>query len=160
MAAGWQGHSTLAWVFPYRTMTTELFPWVKESSCGCHPAFRDSCMVNVLRCRQVRILGKLGGRLLLCILLRHLLTVTLVLLSRLKKSIVSYSDKQMKRVVRRRREAVHTIIAAFLSPQEHLHFVTEISQDEIFILDPEAAGSPQGSAGTGMPDLVVEQPSG
>lgn len=44
--------------------------------------------------------------------------------------------------------------------QEHLHFVTEISQDEIFILDPEAAGSPQGSAGTGMPDLVVEQPSG
>ncbi|KAM3926545.1 diacylglycerol kinase iota isoform 7-T7 [Leptodactylus fuscus] len=44
--------------------------------------------------------------------------------------------------------------------QEHLHFVTEISQDEIFILDPEACGSPQGSAGTGMPDLVVEQPSG
>ncbi|XP_040294348.1 diacylglycerol kinase iota isoform X2 [Bufo bufo] len=44
--------------------------------------------------------------------------------------------------------------------QEHLHFVTEISQDEIFILDPEAGGSPQGSAGTGMPDLVVEQPSG
>ncbi|XP_063785062.1 diacylglycerol kinase iota isoform X8 [Pseudophryne corroboree] len=44
--------------------------------------------------------------------------------------------------------------------QEHLHFVTEISQDEVFILDPEAAGSPQGSAGTGMPDLVVEQPSG
>ncbi|XP_069619311.1 diacylglycerol kinase iota isoform X7 [Ranitomeya imitator] len=44
--------------------------------------------------------------------------------------------------------------------QEHLHFVTEISQDEIFILDPEAAGSPQGGAGTGMPDLVVEQPSG
>ncbi|XP_066446431.1 diacylglycerol kinase iota isoform X3 [Eleutherodactylus coqui] len=44
--------------------------------------------------------------------------------------------------------------------QEHLHFVTEISQDEIFILDPEAAGSPPGSAGTGMPDLVVEQPAG
>ncbi|XP_073423642.1 diacylglycerol kinase iota isoform X7 [Dendrobates tinctorius] len=44
--------------------------------------------------------------------------------------------------------------------QEHLHFVTEISQDEIFILDPEAAGSPHGGAGTGMPDLVVEQPSG
>ncbi|XP_072001281.1 diacylglycerol kinase iota isoform X6 [Engystomops pustulosus] len=44
--------------------------------------------------------------------------------------------------------------------QEHLHFVTEISQDEIFILDPEAVGSPQGGAGSGMPDLVVEQPSG
>ncbi|XP_075066497.1 diacylglycerol kinase iota isoform X6 [Mixophyes fleayi] len=44
--------------------------------------------------------------------------------------------------------------------QEHLHFVTEISQDEIFILDPEAAGTPQGNSGTGMPDLVVEQPSG
>ncbi|XP_068133962.1 diacylglycerol kinase iota isoform X4 [Hyperolius riggenbachi] len=44
--------------------------------------------------------------------------------------------------------------------QEHLHFVTEISQDEIFILDPEDAGTPQGSTGTGMPDLVVEQPSG
>ncbi|XP_053574966.1 diacylglycerol kinase iota isoform X2 [Bombina bombina] len=44
--------------------------------------------------------------------------------------------------------------------QEHLHFVTEISQDEIFILDPETAGSPQESTGIGMPDLVVEQPSG
>ncbi|MEE6477770.1 hypothetical protein FKM82_011626 [Ascaphus truei] len=44
--------------------------------------------------------------------------------------------------------------------QEHLHFVTEISQDEIFILDPETAGTPQGGTGTGMPDLVVEQPSG
>ncbi|XP_077325356.1 diacylglycerol kinase iota isoform X8 [Lithobates pipiens] len=44
--------------------------------------------------------------------------------------------------------------------QEHLHFVTEISQDEIFILDPEEAGTAQGSTGTGMPDLVVEQPSG
>uniref|UniRef100_G1K3J1 Diacylglycerol kinase n=1 Tax=Xenopus tropicalis TaxID=8364 RepID=G1K3J1_XENTR len=44
--------------------------------------------------------------------------------------------------------------------QEHLHFVTEISQDEIFILDPEADGTPQGSTGMGMPDLVVEQPSG
>ncbi|XP_041441816.1 diacylglycerol kinase iota isoform X2 [Xenopus laevis] len=44
--------------------------------------------------------------------------------------------------------------------QEHLHFVTEISHDEIFILDPEADGTPQGSTGMGMPDLVVEQPSG
>ncbi|XP_018414066.1 PREDICTED: diacylglycerol kinase iota isoform X2 [Nanorana parkeri] len=44
--------------------------------------------------------------------------------------------------------------------QEHLHFVTEISQDEIFILDPEEAVTAQGSTGTGMPDLVVEQPSG
>ncbi|XP_053321248.1 diacylglycerol kinase iota isoform X4 [Spea bombifrons] len=44
--------------------------------------------------------------------------------------------------------------------QEHLHFVTEISQDEIFILDPKTAGSPPGGASTGMPDLVVEQPSG
>ncbi|XP_040201626.1 diacylglycerol kinase iota isoform X4 [Rana temporaria] len=44
--------------------------------------------------------------------------------------------------------------------QEHLHFVTEISQDEIFILDPEEAGTAQSSTGTGMPDLVVEQPTG
>ncbi|KAG8438689.1 hypothetical protein GDO86_005033 [Hymenochirus boettgeri] len=44
--------------------------------------------------------------------------------------------------------------------QEHLHFVTEISQDEIFILDPESAASPQSAAVLGMPDLVVEQPSG
>ncbi|KAM4676948.1 diacylglycerol kinase iota isoform 4-T4 [Discoglossus pictus] len=44
--------------------------------------------------------------------------------------------------------------------QEHLHFVTEISQDEIFILDTEAVGTPQGGNGTGMPDLVVEQPTG
>ncbi|KAG9339086.1 hypothetical protein JZ751_024115 [Albula glossodonta] len=40
--------------------------------------------------------------------------------------------------------------------QEHLHFVTEICQDEVFILDHEtpAPGAP------GMPDLVVEPSSG
>ncbi|XP_069047873.1 diacylglycerol kinase iota isoform X2 [Lepisosteus oculatus] len=42
--------------------------------------------------------------------------------------------------------------------QEHLHFVTEISQDEIFILDPEVLGQPSG--GPGMPDVVVEPSSG
>ncbi|XP_064199375.1 diacylglycerol kinase iota isoform X2 [Anguilla rostrata] len=40
--------------------------------------------------------------------------------------------------------------------QEHLHFVTEICQDEVFILDHEA---PAGGA-PGMPDLVVEPSSG
>ncbi|XP_065598756.1 diacylglycerol kinase iota isoform X4 [Cyrtonyx montezumae] len=44
--------------------------------------------------------------------------------------------------------------------QEHLHFVTEISQDEIFILDPELVMSQQGGTPPGMPDLVVEQASG
>ncbi|XP_043944156.1 diacylglycerol kinase iota isoform X1 [Protopterus annectens] len=44
--------------------------------------------------------------------------------------------------------------------QEHLHFITEISQDEIFILDtelmvPQSVGTPPG-----MPDLVVEQTFG
>ncbi|XP_031439027.1 diacylglycerol kinase iota isoform X2 [Clupea harengus] len=43
--------------------------------------------------------------------------------------------------------------------QEHLHFVTEICQDEVFILDHEAPvlGPP---GGTGMPDVVVEPSSG
>uniref|UniRef100_A0A8B9IUX8 Diacylglycerol kinase n=1 Tax=Amazona collaria TaxID=241587 RepID=A0A8B9IUX8_9PSIT len=41
--------------------------------------------------------------------------------------------------------------------QEHLHFVTEISQDEIFILDPEMVISQQVGTPPGMPDLVVEQ---
>uniref|UniRef100_A0A8C4K3J3 Diacylglycerol kinase n=1 Tax=Dromaius novaehollandiae TaxID=8790 RepID=A0A8C4K3J3_DRONO len=41
--------------------------------------------------------------------------------------------------------------------QEHLHFVTEISQDEIFILDPELVMSQQVGTPPGMPDLVVEQ---
>ncbi|XP_036373514.1 diacylglycerol kinase iota isoform X1 [Megalops cyprinoides] len=40
--------------------------------------------------------------------------------------------------------------------QEHLHFVTEICQDEVFILDHEA---PPASA-PGMPDLVVEPSTG
>uniref|UniRef100_A0A8B9QV95 Diacylglycerol kinase n=1 Tax=Anas platyrhynchos TaxID=8839 RepID=A0A8B9QV95_ANAPL len=40
--------------------------------------------------------------------------------------------------------------------QEHLHFVTEISQDEIFILDPELVMSQQGGTPPGMPDLVVD----
>ncbi|XP_029103014.1 diacylglycerol kinase iota isoform X3 [Scleropages formosus] len=39
--------------------------------------------------------------------------------------------------------------------QEHLHFVTEICQEEVFILDHEAPSSEQGS-GPGMPDVVVE----
>uniref|UniRef100_A0A8C8RDF4 Diacylglycerol kinase n=1 Tax=Pelusios castaneus TaxID=367368 RepID=A0A8C8RDF4_9SAUR len=43
---------------------------------------------------------------------------------------------------------------------EHLHFVTEISQDEIFILDPDLMISQQGGTPPGMPDLVVEQASG
>ncbi|CAL8328260.1 unnamed protein product [Boreogadus saida] len=40
--------------------------------------------------------------------------------------------------------------------QEHLHFVTEICQDEVFILDPEGPPVSLGPATTGMPDLVVE----
>ncbi|KAM3833694.1 diacylglycerol kinase iota [Vipera latastei] len=44
--------------------------------------------------------------------------------------------------------------------QEHLHFVTEISQDEIFILDPELGAAQPAGTPPGMPDLVVEQASG
>ncbi|KAM5189490.1 diacylglycerol kinase iota isoform 2-T2 [Callospermophilus lateralis] len=44
--------------------------------------------------------------------------------------------------------------------QEHLHFVMEISQDEIFILDPDMVASQQAGTPPGMPDLVVEQASG
>uniref|UniRef100_A0A803T1I1 Diacylglycerol kinase n=1 Tax=Anolis carolinensis TaxID=28377 RepID=A0A803T1I1_ANOCA len=40
---------------------------------------------------------------------------------------------------------------------EHLHFVTEISQDEIFILDPELVATQPAGTPPGMPDLVVEQ---
>ncbi|XP_041637180.1 diacylglycerol kinase iota isoform X4 [Cheilinus undulatus] len=43
--------------------------------------------------------------------------------------------------------------------QEHLHFVTEICQEEVFILDHEAPAVNQGSS-TGMPDLVVEPTAG
>ncbi|KAM3588302.1 uncharacterized protein V6R79_025832 [Siganus canaliculatus] len=43
--------------------------------------------------------------------------------------------------------------------QEHLHFVTEICQEEVFILDHEGPAGSQG-AGTGMPDLVVEPSAG
>ncbi|KAF3859364.1 hypothetical protein F7725_021763 [Dissostichus mawsoni] len=42
---------------------------------------------------------------------------------------------------------------------EHLHFVTEICQDEVFILDHEGPLGGPGSS-TGMPDLVVEPSSG
>ncbi|KAH0510133.1 Diacylglycerol kinase iota [Microtus ochrogaster] len=44
--------------------------------------------------------------------------------------------------------------------QEHLHFVMEISHDEIFILDPDMVVSQQAGTPPGMPDLVVEQASG
>ncbi|XP_035476567.1 diacylglycerol kinase iota isoform X2 [Scophthalmus maximus] len=43
--------------------------------------------------------------------------------------------------------------------QEHLHFVTEICQDEVFILDHEGPVVGQGSP-SGMPDLVVEPSAG
>ncbi|XP_035536222.1 diacylglycerol kinase iota [Morone saxatilis] len=43
--------------------------------------------------------------------------------------------------------------------QEHLHFVTEICQDEVFILDHEGPVVSQGAT-TGMPDLVVEPITG
>ncbi|XP_061922425.1 diacylglycerol kinase iota isoform X4 [Entelurus aequoreus] len=43
--------------------------------------------------------------------------------------------------------------------QEHLHFVTEICQDEVFILDQEVPAGGHGSS-TGMPDLVVEPSAG
>uniref|UniRef100_A0A8C3TS34 Diacylglycerol kinase n=1 Tax=Catharus ustulatus TaxID=91951 RepID=A0A8C3TS34_CATUS len=51
---------------------------------------------------------------------------------------------------------VHYLLLVSLQ-QEHLHFVTEISQDEIFILDPEMVTSQQVGTPPGMPDLVVEQ---
>ncbi|KAI5619011.1 diacylglycerol kinase zeta isoform X5, partial [Silurus asotus] len=38
--------------------------------------------------------------------------------------------------------------------QEHLHYVTEISQDELFILDPELVLTENVSTSPGMPDLV------
>ncbi|XP_030627268.1 diacylglycerol kinase iota [Chanos chanos] len=43
--------------------------------------------------------------------------------------------------------------------QEHLHFVTEICQDEMFILDHEAPAVTQGRS-PGMPDVVTEPSSG
>lgn len=46
-----------------------------------------------------------------------------------------------------------TLLVSFL--QEHLHFVTEICQDEVFILDHEGPVVSL-AASTGMPDLVVE----
>ena len=49
---------------------------------------------------------------------------------------------------------------SFFLPKEHLHFVMEISQDEIFILDPDMVLSQQAGTPPGMPDLVVEQASG
>lgn len=38
--------------------------------------------------------------------------------------------------------------------QEHLNYVTEISQDELFILDPELVVTETVSTSPGMPDLV------
>uniref|UniRef100_A0A3B4WZ69 Diacylglycerol kinase n=1 Tax=Seriola lalandi dorsalis TaxID=1841481 RepID=A0A3B4WZ69_SERLL len=46
-----------------------------------------------------------------------------------------------------------------MNSKEHLHFVTEICQDEVFILDHEGPVVSQGSS-TGMPDLVVEPTAG
>lgn len=54
---------------------------------------------------------------------------------------------------------VPTCVCVCVSLQEHLHFVTEICQDEVFILDHE--GPPVSQApSAGMPDLVVEPAAG
>uniref|UniRef100_A0A8C8B450 Diacylglycerol kinase n=1 Tax=Otus sunia TaxID=257818 RepID=A0A8C8B450_9STRI len=50
------------------------------------------------------------------------------------------------------------ICSLYHSQQEHLHFVTEISQDEIFILDPELVMSQQVGTPPGMPDLRTSLP--
>ncbi|XP_043564875.1 diacylglycerol kinase iota isoform X1 [Chiloscyllium plagiosum] len=44
--------------------------------------------------------------------------------------------------------------------QEHLHFVTEVAQDELFILDPEIVVIQKTGTAPGMPDLVVDPPQG
>ncbi|XP_072915053.1 diacylglycerol kinase iota isoform X3 [Hemitrygon akajei] len=44
--------------------------------------------------------------------------------------------------------------------QEHLHFVTEVAHDELFILDPEVAATPKLGTTPGMPDLVVDPSPG
>lgn len=44
--------------------------------------------------------------------------------------------------------------------QEHLHFVTEICQEEMFILDHEAPVHSHPPGAAGMPDVVVEPSSG
>ncbi|XP_051886107.1 diacylglycerol kinase iota isoform X2 [Pristis pectinata] len=44
--------------------------------------------------------------------------------------------------------------------QEHLHFVTEVAHDELFILDPEIAATPKVGTTPGMPDLVVDPSPG
>uniref|UniRef100_A0A8C1AIQ2 Diacylglycerol kinase n=1 Tax=Cyprinus carpio carpio TaxID=630221 RepID=A0A8C1AIQ2_CYPCA len=51
------------------------------------------------------------------------------------------------------------IICTCVYKQEHLHFVTEICQDEVFILDHEAPAVSQ-VRDPGMPDVVVEPSSG
>eukprot|EP00061_Rhincodon_typus_P010582 g34979.t1 len=42
--------------------------------------------------------------------------------------------------------------------KEHLHFVTEVAQDELFILDPEMVAVQKNVTSPGMPDLVVDPP--
>uniref|UniRef100_A0A8C4S2S9 Diacylglycerol kinase n=2 Tax=Erpetoichthys calabaricus TaxID=27687 RepID=A0A8C4S2S9_ERPCA len=50
----------------------------------------------------------------------------------------------------------HKFVLIFLNSfQEHLHFVTEISQDEVFILENQLLGK-QAEANSGMPDIMVE----
>uniref|UniRef100_A0A8C4S1Z5 Diacylglycerol kinase n=1 Tax=Erpetoichthys calabaricus TaxID=27687 RepID=A0A8C4S1Z5_ERPCA len=53
----------------------------------------------------------------------------------------------------------HKFVLIFLNSfQEHLHFVTEISQDEVFILENQLLGK-QAEANSGMPDIMVESSS-
>lgn len=47
------------------------------------------------------------------------------------------------------------VIVCFISYQEHLNYVSEISQEEIFILDPElVVMTTVGTSPSTMPDLV------
>lgn len=50
--------------------------------------------------------------------------------------------------------SVDTFLPFMLFVQEHLNYVTEISQNELFILDPELVTKETVGTSTGMPEMV------
>uniref|UniRef100_A0A8C7DEC4 Diacylglycerol kinase n=1 Tax=Oncorhynchus kisutch TaxID=8019 RepID=A0A8C7DEC4_ONCKI len=89
---------------------------------------------------------------------------------RLRVNRISLQDHDRLQFDKERLRDICECVSALMSPatsadrfyridkaQEHLHYVTEICQEEVFILDHDGlAGGPA----TGMPDLVVEPNSG
>lgn len=70
------------------------------------------------------------------------------------RSLLQNRPRSGNRVLRRFGMSRSSVSKCCVSPQEHLNYVTEISQDELFILDPELVTKETVGTSPGMPGAM------